>query len=428
MKIGIDGRLWNETGVGRYIRNLVAELQKIDKENEYVLFVRSQDKERVQSSIINDQWSIKTADITWHTVAEQLRFGKLLEKEKLDLVHFPYFSVPIRFNGKFVLTIHDLILHHYPTGKASTKSWFVYWFKHQAYKFIIAKAAKKAVKIITVSNATKKEIVDHLYVSANKIEVTYEGIDTRIKSFDKAQDKNQELGIKNEGAGVKRSFANAQDNLRNSNYFLYVGNAYPHKNLERLIEAYAALQDSAEVGAKFSRASIEMDKPKQGASEGSKNFASSPRFADIKLILVGKDDFFYKRLKEDVRKLDLENFVLFKHEVTDEELASLYKNALALVMPSLMEGFGLPVVEAMAQKCTVALSDIPVFHEIAQDVGIYFDPTHIQSIKNVLESIAKGTLPHDKERKDKGLKITQNFSWEKMAQQTLAVYKSSVGL
>ena len=433
-KIGIDARLWNETGVGRYIRNLVSELQKIDTENEYVLFVRSQDRESVQETFrlrSGNKWSVKTTNIHWHTVKEQLQFGKLLEKEKLDLVHFPYFSVPIRYNGKFILTIHDLILHQFPTGKASTKSWFVYQLKHAAYKYVIAQAAKKAKKIITVSEATKQEIVSRLKVPKEKISVTYEGVDERLK---------------NPSTSLFR--VNLQSELREElkslpkNYFLYVGNAYPHKNLERLVEAFDlfiqqnnivipafTLEEKAGIQSfDFaqerigSRISYTVNKSGMTSSKGDNSRLRSNN--NIKLILVGKEDFFYKRLKQKVESLGLSENILFKHSVSDEELASLYAHAHALVMPSLMEGFGLPVLEAMRQNCLVALSDIPVFHEIAEDAALYFNPQDVQSMKNVLESIAKGTVPHETDKKNKGKEISKKFSWKKMAQQTLQIYQS----
>src|SRR4051812_22356097 len=120
MKIGIDARLWNETGVGRYIRNLVKELQLIDKKNEYILFVRKADFDKVSSQIVNSKFLVKVADIRWHTIEEQIKLPRILNNENLDLMHFPYFSVPIRYKKTFVITIHDLILNHFSTGKAST--------------------------------------------------------------------------------------------------------------------------------------------------------------------------------------------------------------------------------------------------------------------------------------------------------------------
>ena len=129
MKIGIDIRLWNQTGVGRYIRNLVLNLAEIDKKNGYVLFARSEDFQSIKSEIKNPNWKLVKADIKWHSISEQINFPSILNKENLDLVHFPYFSVPIFYNKPYVLTIHDLIIDHFPTGKASTLFLPFYYFK-----------------------------------------------------------------------------------------------------------------------------------------------------------------------------------------------------------------------------------------------------------------------------------------------------------
>lgn len=170
MRIGIDCRLWNESGVGRYTRNLIKNLKDIDRENEYVLFVLLKDQKeilkqsmkQVQDRVQNDKFNIVISDIRWHTIEEQLRLTAILNKEGLDLVHFPYVSVPIFYNKPFVVTIHDLILHHFPTGEASILPLPLYYLKHLAYKYVIKHAAQKAEKIITVSKATKDEIIEHL--------------------------------------------------------------------------------------------------------------------------------------------------------------------------------------------------------------------------------------------------------------------------
>src|SRR5882672_11359440 len=128
MRIGIDARLWNETGVGRYIRNLVANLAQIDKTNEYVLFVKTGFKIK-DLGFKNDKWKIVETDIHWHTLKEQLLFPAVLNKENLDLMHFPYFSHPIFYNKPFVVTIHDLIMNHSLTGKASTFPYPLYLMK-----------------------------------------------------------------------------------------------------------------------------------------------------------------------------------------------------------------------------------------------------------------------------------------------------------
>src|SRR5581483_4080808 len=186
MRIGIDCRLWSESGVGRYTRNLVGYLQKIDTKNEYILFVLSKDLEQIKSEIKNSKFEIVRADIRWHSFEEQWKFSTVLVQQKLDLVHFPYFSLPVSYPGKFIVTIHDLILHHFPTGQASTLNPLFYWIKLLGYKYIVYKAAKKAKRIITVTEATKKEIVQHLGITPQKIEVTYEGIDRKISTKSEA--------------------------------------------------------------------------------------------------------------------------------------------------------------------------------------------------------------------------------------------------
>jgi glycosyltransferase involved in cell wall biosynthesis len=368
MKIGIDCRLWNETGVGRYIRNLVLNLQELDDKNDYSLFALSKNKKEILRQIKNNKFKIIEANIKWHTVSEQFEFPIILNKDNLDLVHFPYFSVPIFYHRPFVVTIHDLIVNYFSTGKASTLPISIYKLKLFAYKYILKEAVKKAIKIVTVSNATKNEIVKNLNVKNEKVIVTYEGVDNNILNFP--------TSLRFRGASKIK------------NYFLYVGNAYPHKNLDRLLEALNLL---------------------------------SP---DICLVMVGREDPFYKRIKERVNMMGLADRVIFLQNVGDSELSSLYKNAIALVMPSLMEGFGLPVLEAMANKCLVLASDIPSLHEICSEAAVYFDPRDAREIAGRMIEIQSG----NSEKKKKGLERVKNFSWKIMAEETLKIYESSVSL
>lgn len=412
MRIGIDCRLWNESGVGRYTRNLVLNLARIDKKNEYVLFILSKNKDEIRSQVqddpstslrlrdssdsrssgqagSNNKFSIINADIRWHTIEEQLKFPHILQRENLDLMHFPYFSVPVFYDKAFVVTIHDLILHHFPTGQASTLPLPIYQFKLSGYKFVIARTAQRASKIITVSNSVKKEIVDHLIVPKSKVEVTYEGVDDALK-------RKEESVL----------------TLNASPFFLYVGNAYPHKNLERLIEAFKMFLTSH---------------PKR--SEGSRSVkkdSSPPAQNDIRFIFVGKEDYFYKRLKQKVRDMDLQNSVVFKEYVSDEELTGLYQNAFALVAPSLMEGFDLPTLEAMTNKCLVLASDIDVHHEICKDAAIYFDPQNINNIEEKMKSVYFNDLNHFSKNRENGLARAKMFSWEKMTRQTIKIYSSAL--
>ncbi len=174
------------------------------------------------------------------------------------------------------------------------------------------------------------------------------------------------------------------------NFFLYVGNAYPHKNLERLLEAFGGLE---------------------------------PKISNLKLLFVGGEDYFYKRLKNKVRETDLENKIIFYGPATREELTDLYQKALALVFPSLMEGFGLPAVEAMAQNSLVLCSDIPVFHEVLGEAALYFNPNNPEDIKDKMKKVLENPGEFA-DYKNKGKEQISKYSWEKLARETLQIYQS----
>ncbi len=173
MKIGIDARLVNETGVGRYVRNLIAELGKIDDKNSYVVFLR---KSAFDSfALPNARWTKRLADIPWHSVTEQLFMPAIFNSEHLDLLHVPYFNVPLFYFGKCIVTIHDLTILHFDTGKATTLSYVFYKIRRLGYYISLLKAIFWSEKIIAVSESTKKEILDHFDVLSEQIEVIYEG-------------------------------------------------------------------------------------------------------------------------------------------------------------------------------------------------------------------------------------------------------------
>lgn len=372
MKIGIDARLWNETGVGRYTRNLVSELHKIDHKNEYVLFVLKKDKDELSKLFQNEKWSIVTADIRWHTIAEQQKFPQIIENENLDLMHFTYFSVPVRYSGKFVVTMHDMIPFVYSTGKASTLPMPLFKAKRIAYKFIVKKALQKAEAVIVPTKAVGQDIQEFVRIPNNKIELTYEG------TSEFGREENPELG------------------LASGSYFFYVGNAYPHKNLEKLLEGFL----------EFS--------------------SNNP---DIKLIFAGKKDFFYERLLQLPITKALGNSFVYIESPTDGELKYLYKHSLCFVSSSLMEGFALPALEALSNATPITLSDIPVFKEVCHDVPLaYFDPKNKSDIASALEKVMNTSKEKRKEKIALGQKLAKSFSWRDMAERTLTVYESCFGV
>lgn len=368
MKIGIDARFWNESGVGRYTRNLVSELQKIDKENTYVLFA----SKRNHLELNNHNFKVVTTGIHWHSIEEQFKFPQIINKENLDLMHFPYFSVPVFYHKPFVVTIHDLILHHFATGEATTRSQLVYKLKLIGYKFVMKNSAQNAKKIITVSKATKEEIIKHLHVPEEKISVIYEGVSS------------------------KRILNSQFSTLNSKKYLLHVGNLYPHKNMNMVLSALKKIKDEERIS--------------------------------IQLIIAGKEDYFYKRFQKKAKELGLENQILFLGEVSDSRLQQLYQNALALISPSLMEGFDLPTIEAMNNNCLILASDIPVHKEICRDAAIYFEPEKEQDLIAKMKQVYKNEKETYKEKIKNGKSRALQFNWEQMARETLKAYESCTGL
>lgn len=360
MKIGIDARLIDETGVGRYIRNLIGELALLDKTNEYVVFLRAVAYDAFDPP--NARWTKVCADVPWHTISEQLVMPWIFLKARLNLVHIPYFNVPIFYPGKFIVTIHDLTILHFDTGKATTLPLLLYKLRRLGYFLALAVGLRRAQKIIAVSKTTKQEVVDHFQINPDKIVVTYEGVDEKITS--------------------DMRHATSKNKLISQPYFLYVGNAYPHKNLETLLRAF---QERTE-----------------------------------KLVFVGREDFFYRRIKSLVRTMKLDDRVIFFGQADDSQLANLYTHAVALVFPSLMEGFGLPALEAAVCGTPVICSDIPAFREILGHLGNYFQPTEFSRLRELIKGALRGKvkIPTQDERKI----LLEKFNWHDMAAKTLHVY------
>ena len=356
------------TGIGRYISNLIRELSILDRENSYFLFFKKEDYDLFKEPGKNFKKVL--APYHWYGLQEQLKLPGILKKYKLDLVHFPHFNVPLLYKGKYVITIHDLTLHQYKTVRASTKSFLTYQIKHSLYKTVIRKAIAKASKILTPSSFTKEDIITYFSAPQDKIMVTYEGGPSGEMSR-KAPDKNifKKLNLK-------------------SPFILYVGNAYPHKNLNALVESLKYLSSR------------------------------------VRLVFVGKIDEFYKRLKEDVSRLKFQKRVIFAGYIKDEELVSLYKNASLFVFPSLNEGFGLPALEAQSFGLPVSCSRRSSLPEILGDSARYFNPLKPKDIAEKIKEI----LGNKKLREElilKGYNKIKKYSWSKMAKETLKVYEET---
>lgn len=369
MRIVIDSRFYNvQAGIGRYIRNLISNLRKIDKENEYFILLLEKDYHIFKK---NRNFKKELADFNWYGVAEQIKLPQILYKLRPDLVHLPHFNIPIMYMGKFVVTIHDLTHQYFAMRRATTHLPFVYFIKQKGYKWVFKKAIMNSLKIITPSNYVKNLIIKEYGVDRKKITVTYEGVDDKILSFASTIKKERiEKILKKFNIG--------------SPFIFYVGNAHPHKNIEGLISAFLEIKKN---------------------------------FSNLILVLSGHDHYFWQRIKN---KFKYKN-IIFTGFITDEELVAFYKSASCFVMPSFEEGFGLPALEAMASLCPVVSSNSEALSEIGTDAVVYFNPN---SLSDIVEKI--NLVLTDKSLRKKMVKIgqkrAQQFSWQKMAEQTLEVY------
>ena len=175
MKIGIDARMYGpkQSGLGRYIQQLVENLKKIDTGNEYVVFLHQNNISEF-SNTNNANFKIVIANISWYSLAEQIKFKKIIKKEKLDLMHFPHWNVPLFYNDPFVVTIHDLIMYHYPRPSATTLGPIKFWFKDLAHRIVLRHAVRKAKKIIVTSEFTRQDVHKTLGVELEKMAVIYQ--------------------------------------------------------------------------------------------------------------------------------------------------------------------------------------------------------------------------------------------------------------
>ena len=386
--MGIDCRMLGPqcAGLGRYVEQLVKNLQKIDLANQYILFLHRSNWEQVEAT--NNFIKVE-ANIPWYSWQEQIKFKKIIEREQVDLMHFPHWNVPLFYNQPFVVTIHDLIMYHYPRQEASTHGLVVYWFKDLLHRFVLRHAVKKAKQIIVTSEFTKQDVHQTLGVALEKMVVIYQS-PFQIANC-KLQISNQ---IQNSNDQILKRFG------INKKYVLYVGNAYPHKNLEGLLKAWKVFIE------------------KYGD--------------DYQLVLVGKENYFYQKLLNNPTLPSPElvpsfisgrgGNVVFTDFVSDEELVGLYKQAKLYVFPSLYEGFGLPPLEAMTYGVPVASSNSSCLPEILGEAAIYFDPENFEQMAEVIQT----GLTNEDVRYDLSIKAPEElkrYSGEKLARETLVVYR-----
>ncbi|MDH4330193.1 MAG: glycosyltransferase family 4 protein [Candidatus Moranbacteria bacterium] len=377
-RIGIDARFYGPfgKGLGRYVQKLIENLEMIENDSpesdrEYFVFLRKENIDEYEPK--NERFHKVLAHYQWYTFSEQINMPRLLNKYKLDLVHFPHFNIPILYFRPFVATIHDLILLNFPTVRGTTLNPLWYKVKFLAYKLTIGLGIRRARKVIAVSEFTKNDILKHYKsIDEEKIVVTHEACD-REEKVEIDAEKNSEILKK---YGIIKP------------YVLYVGNAYPHKNLERLIECFLDINRKNE---------------------------------NLHLVLVGKKDYFYEKLERLREKLNVKN-VIFAGFIPDKDLGVVYENAKLYVFPSLYEGFGLPPLEAMNRGVPVVSSSHLCMKEILGDAAYYFDGRNEKEMSRAILK-ASGDDELREELQKKGRKQVSLYSWKKMAQKTYEIYQ-----
>lgn len=364
MRIGIDARMMGAGyGIGRYIEQLVSHLFVCDADNDYVIFVKD------AAIDVPDTWEKIVVDIPWYSIKEQTHFTSVIKKAKVDVMHFPHWNVPFLYQDPFVVTIHDLTMFHFSRPEATTLGPVVYALKDFAHRMIVRRVVKKAKHIITTSDFTKQDIAKTLSVSEKKMSTIYQApFEMHSASF---------IDI-------------LKDHRISKPYVLYVGAAYPHKNTEMLLHAWSIFKKEHDTEDVY------------------------------QLILAGKENFFYNRLVEKIN----DPSIIYTGFVSDESLDSLYAQADLFVFPSLYEGFGLPPLEAMQRDVPVVSSNASCMPEILGDSVLYADPKDPAFFAG---QIARGLFDEDVrfELKKKGKKRSSEFSWEKLAEETLRVYQQA---
>lgn len=369
MRIGIDARMYRSSvaGIGRYSQNLIKNLLAIDSQNQYVLFMTAADAEEIRNKKLEIRNAkIVVVNIPHYSLAEQIKFAKIIEKENLDLMHFLHFNVPVNYKGKFIVTIHDLTLLFYPQAAKD-----INFFKHLGFRYVIKKAVRHAAKIIAVSENTKKDITQVFKVKSQKIKVIYEAADDKV--FDNIKNMDIEK--------IKKQY-----NI-DKPVILYVGQFRGHKNVVGLIKAFKKLKKEI----------------------------------PCQLVLLGKKDLNVE-IQESLDRETEKGDILMPGFVLDKDLACWYKLADIFVLPSFYEGFGLPGLESMIAGTPVVASNRASLPEIYKDAVLYFDPFDTADIADKIKRVLQNKNLQNK-LIENGRRVSREYSWKKTAEETLDLYK-----
>ena len=365
MRIAIDARKLRDYGIGTYVRNLLRYLSRIDHTTEYVLLCQGEDCGFEEELGENFRSVVENAPA--YSIREQISVPVALRREGIDLFHAPHYVLPPLTPCKSVVTIHDCIHLRFPQ-----------YLPHRlgsAYaRASMWTAAHRSNRVLTVSEASKRDILRYFRIPESKIDVIYNAIDERFGQTPPAE----------EIARVRERYQ------LNDPFVLYAGNIKPHKNLERLIEAFHTLRRGG--------------------------------FDEVKLLIIGDEISKYASLRRAVHKHKLHKHVRFFGFVSDQTLAALYRLAAVFVFPSLYEGFGLPPLEAMASGTPVITSNVSSLPEVVGDAALLIDPYEPDAIADAMARVLTDTTLQE-DLRTKGYARVREFSWERSIARVREIYE-----
>ena len=357
--IAIDARIISSS-TGRYVERLLHYLEQLDRTNRYTILVRAKDKQFYRPT--NPNFHIVVADYADYSFAEQLGFKKQLDELGADLVHFCMPQQPILYRGLHVTTIHDLtLLKTYN----SDKNWLAFHLKQLVGRGVFRWVSHSSQAIIVPSKYTEQDLLSFTKAARGKTYLTYEAADAL--ALNELKPYSEPLG----------------------DFILYVGQQSDYKNIRRLGDAHQQL------------------------------LTHRP---ELKLVLVGRKNAAAQRTEAYFQKQGYRN-IIFTDFVEDAVRDWLYANCRAYVFPSLMEGFGLPGLEAMQYGAPLVSSNATCLPEVYSDAAHYFDPYDTNDIARAITDVLDDdmlcdTLVQNSQR------VLARYSWEKTARETLAVYRA----
>jgi len=352
------------TSTGRYVEMLVRYLERIDHEHRYSILMYPDKMDKWLPS--NPHFKAVPCPYKEYSLNEQLGFKRQLETLKPDLVHFSMVQQPIFYRGKVVTTMHDLTTIRF---RNPAKNWFIFTIKRWGYILVTHVAARKSAAIITPSEFVRQDFAHYTHIDPAKIVTTHEAVD----DFDTP--------------------AEVMSFFEGKRFLVADGRPRPHKNLQRIIEAFAVIHR---------------------------------HHPDVYLMLVGKRDPSDRMFVDLIQSLGLQDYAIQTDFIPDGQLKWALMNCQAFIYASLSEGFGLIPLEAMLNGAPVAISNATCLPEVCGDAGIYFDPYDINDIAHVLNKLITDKQLSDSLR-ERGYRQVKKYSWERMAKQTLDVYRKALG-